>query len=365
MFQGIHSLTIFLFSRAKMTKLICRSYMMTPKNNVFECRILEHVPQNKPKNGNVFWPQGLFAFGGHSREATVTDSKFIDASTLVVAVRNSAKLYLFTLSNQQMQCVDTLQLKCPDGTYKHPDLFVLSPDKRRIYVTLYRSDVVVVDLIVKRPSPTMVPTTAFAYRGCIPTAFPGHAYHGCFCMDNTLYLGNVHSESVSNTVITTLDMVDLGTLHQTSHIVQGARIKAIAVTRKYIVLGLDGKTRQTPLLFDSTIEVYARGNGEAQIGRSIGSVIRFRHSQLDGMCLAIVADKTYIFATIHDDDTQKGYIVVIAFDESSGQMRTVTKYACASFPHGIDVYQNKLVYTSYADSSVVIMDNVNALISNV
>ena len=348
-----------------MTKLHCRSYTRTPKHRVFECRIVEHVPQNKPQNGDVFWPQGRFAFGGHSREATVTDAKFVDASTLVVAVRNSAKLFLFTLSNQQMQCVDTLQLKCPDGTYKHPDLFVLSPDKRRIYVTLYRSDVVVVDLIVKPASPTIVPTLTFAYRGCIPSAFPGHAYHGCFCMDTTLYLGNVHSESVSNAVMTTLDTVDVDTLRQTSQRVQGARIKAIVATRKYMVLGLDGKTQQTPLLFDSTIEVYARGNGEAPLGRSIESVIRFRHSQLDGMCIAIIGDNTYIFATIHEDDTQTGYIVVIALDESTGQLRTVAKHACASFPHGIDVYQNKLVYTSYADSSVVILDHVDALVSKV
>ena len=112
---------------------------------------MEAVNQQRSPDGGVFWPQGEFAFGSQSREATVTDVKFLNASTLVVAVRNSAKLYLCHRSHAtSLRCLDMVQLKCPvDASYKHPDLIVLSPDKRRIYVTLYRREIAVVDLIAE------------------------------------------------------------------------------------------------------------------------------------------------------------------------------------------------------------------------
>lgn len=134
-------------------------------------------------------------------------------------------------------------------------------------------------------------------------------------------------------------------------------------THHHLVIGLDGKTTETPLLFDSTIEVYARIPRNHKTIGPPKSVRRFPHSQLDGMCTSTIDGITYLFATLHDDAAQTGNIVVIALDEASGQMRMVTQHACASFPHGIDVYENQLAYTSYTDSSVVIMDNVKALVT--
>ena len=298
----------------------CRLFDVEPQQHALECRIVEAVNQQRSPDGGVFWPQGEFAFGSQS-----------------------------------------VQLKCPvDASYKHPDLIVLSPDKRRIYVTLYRREIAVVDLIdPSGSSPRM------AYRGCISSTFPGHEYHGC-CLVNstTLCLGNVRPRLSPTATQTSLDVVDLRTQQQLSYAVLGARIKTIVATRHHLVLGLDGKTTKTPLMFDSTIEVYARlpRNHQNTIGPT-KSVLRFPHSQLDGMCTSTIDGLTYVFATLHDDAAQTGYIVVIALDEASGQMRLVRKHACASFPHGIDVYQNQLAYTSYTDSSVVIMDNVKALVS--
>jgi len=32
----------------------------------------------------------------------------------------------------------------------------------------------------------------------------------------------------------------------------------------------------------------------------------------------------------------------------------IKKIKCKNFPHGIDIYNNKLIYTSYANSSIII-----------
>ena len=47
-----------------------------------------------------------------------------------------------------------------------------------------------------------------------------------------------------------------------------------------------------------------------------------------------------------------GYIFIGKIDKD--KLIFVKKVACNNFPHGIDVYNNKLAYTSYANSSVTI-----------
>ena len=76
--------------------------------------------------------------------------------------------------------------------------------------------------------------------------------------------------------------------------------------------------------------------------------IEIKKAQIDGSVIYM----NYFFITLHCGNDKCGYIYIGKIDKN--KLIFVRKVKCNSFPHGIDVYNNKLVYTSYANSSITI-----------
>jgi hypothetical protein len=76
--------------------------------------------------------------------------------------------------------------------------------------------------------------------------------------------------------------------------------------------------------------------------------IEIEKSQIDGS----VIYKDYFFITLHCGIDKCGYIYIGKINNN--KLIFIKKVKCNNFPHGIDIYNNKLVYTSYANSSITI-----------
>ena len=274
----------------------------------------------------TFWTQGYFWFGKQKRIATVTDVKFISDNKLIVAHRAAAKLYLVQINNNTYEIIDSIILKI-DSTYFHPDL--ISIQNNRIYMTAYTNNVCMVDIIDNKLNIVKV-IKIHEYL----------QYHGCFCKNNVIYLGAVKDKN-NNIPLTIYNC-------ETNQFVNiklnyNRRIKTINVINNNILLGLDGKI-SNDRIFDSWIMYYKLHNNKLLLLDSI----HIKNAQIDGSAIY----NNHFFITLHSEIYKCGHIYIGSINDT--KLTFIKKVQCNDFPHGMDIYNNKLAYTSYANSSVMV-----------
>jgi len=79
-------------------------------------------------------------------------------------------------------------------------------------------------------------------------------------------------------------------------------------------------------------------------------------TQIDGC----VFYNGHVLFTMHSNIDNCGYIYV--YKIKNDKLEFVRKLKCNDFPHGIDIFGNKLVYTSYVNESIKI-ENLHKYIS--
>jgi len=271
----------------------------------------------------TYWKQGYLSFGDQKRIATVTDVRFVSDDILLVAHRACAKLYLIKIHDSTYTILDTLLLKIND-TYYHPDSICVH--KNRIYMTAYTNTSCIVDIIDTRLQ--------------LVTVIQIHTYiqyHGCCATDNVIYYGGVKDKD-NNTPYTVYNTNTKTFTHMKMN--YNRRIKSISVWNDNILLGLDDL--HTKKVYDSYIMYYTLDTN------ILLDSIHIKNSQIDGS----VIYKNYFFITLHSGIDKCGYIYIGTIHHTN--ITFVKKVRCNDFPHGIDVYNNTLAYTSYANSSITV-----------
>jgi hypothetical protein len=131
------------------------------------------------------------------------------------------------------------------------------------------------------------------------------------------------------------------------------RIKNIAFTQnEHAVMAINYKTETNMSMKNHTshgaLQLYAPNMQCIQS-------IKYPATHFDSICMAPRAsqDDPEIFYAIGADG-EGGYIYKGIIENN--QIIGVKKYPCMDFPHGIDVHDNKIVYTSYATSSIEWID---------
>jgi len=284
----------------------------------------------------TFWKQGYFFFGDQKRIATVTDVKFISDSKLIVAHRAAAKLYLVEIIDDIHSIKDTLLLKYGNKHY-HPDEMAIKDNM--LIMTSYENISCVVNFDILNNKLSFV--KIFQIHKYIQ-------YHGC-CIsrinNNLIYYGGVRDKDY-NTPMTVYDFdtntsIDIKTNYN-------GRIKTISLCNDgNILLGLDElgkKDKNNVNLFNSLIVIYSLEKNQLTLLDSI----EIEKSQIDGS----VIYNNYFFVTLHCGIDKCGYIYIGKIDKD--KLIFVKKVKCNNFPHGIDVHNNRLAYTSYTSSSVII-----------
>ena len=293
----------------------------------------ETVPSKKMGDG-VYWKQGNFYFNGEKRVATVTDVKFVSDTILVVAHRAAAKLYLIELKNDAMNVLDTISLEFNHWgirhwgkKYFHPDLIALH--KNSVYMSEYSNRCCIVDIIDNK----------FIFNNVL--RFKGPACHGCFSKDDSVLFGAVKNGTITIFDDTTkkFSVFDTGIADKTK------RIKTIGMDGNNFVLGLDNNIKSADnrkIGGDSWVNLYECKNNKFLELDSL----RLPNTQIDGHR----SYKNFHFITMHDGDNKCGVIVILKV--SNNKIDVFRKVKCESFPHGIDIYNDQLVYSSYTNSSI-------------
>lgn len=297
----------------------------------------ENVPSEK-KGNNVFWQQGDFYLNNEKRQATVTDVKYISKDTVVVAHRAAAKLYLIRIENNSFTLLDTLLLDTakrslnPRKRYNNQRFF--HPDLMSVY-----GDIVYISEYTNRCCLVEIKDNKLIYKKVIDLG--NTAFHGCFS-DNTYAMFG----SVNNGCITTLShkTKKIGSIDARLEAKQ--RIKTIGIRNNEVILAVDkisGKHTEAGSTADCWIKLYEKQDDELKLLDTLA----LPYGQADGYkCY-----KDLHFITMHDGVAQSGIILILK--TKNKKLELIKRVPCESFPHGIDIINDQLIYTSYANSSII------------
>ncbi|MCF2948543.1 hypothetical protein L0668_10530 [Paraglaciecola aquimarina] len=307
---------------------------------VSELVIKETVSQKRKLN-SVYWLQGEFYLKGQKRIATVTDVKYLSDTLLVVAHRAAAKLYLVKQVQNKFIIIDSLILDTTKYKWNlkdiwrgkrffHPDLITLVDN--RVYMSEYSNRSCMVEVIDNK----LVYRETLNIGDCF--------YHGCFSENKILYLGSVYSNglTVYNTETGAVSVmpIELEKFH---------RIKTIGKEAQYFVLGTDkqiGSTTEPEATLETRINLYCFEAGKL----NLVDWLELPSTQVDGHKFY----DGYHYYSLHNGNKQKGYIGIFKINDK--KLKLVKKISCQDFPHGVDIKNNKLIYSCYSQSSIISID---------
>ena len=169
-------------------------------------------------------------------------------------------------------------------------------------------------------------------------------YHGILSNDNGLYLGGCDPA-----IITCIENNRPNIHLLTSKNFKNERVKTISMYNNIYILCFDiwisrGKYKD----MDTRIRILEKDeNNNLNI---IDESIYIKGSQPDG---AVIYKDYYLF-TRHCSIKRCGIIGI--YKIYNNKLELVKEIECENFPHGIDVNENRIVYTSYAKSAIFAID---------
>jgi hypothetical protein len=286
-----------------------------------------NVPDTIQTEG-VYWLQGFFKLGKKKRIATVSDIKFFTDTKLIIAHRAAAKLYLAEYSiDNKLNVLSTLELNF-NNYFFHPDLFDIYDNK--IYLTDYTNIICIVE--IKNDA-------LFYVKSIVLHEYV--KYHGIYCNKEIVFVGGVRNKD-KNTILTVYNSSNDEIKHIKTNL--DRRIKSISSYGKdKLILCVDFFADYKNNLVDSSIMLYSLENDKLLLL----DFLNLNNYQLDGMAF----NNNHFFVTANSIDDECSYIIVGNVDKQK-KLNLIKKVHCHDFPHGIDIRNNLLAYTSYAKSSV-------------
>ncbi|MCH2187366.1 hypothetical protein MK280_16025 [Myxococcota bacterium] len=289
--------------------------------------LIEKVPSQRGLFG-PFWPQGYFYFGNERRLATVTDVKFLDHQRLIVAHRAAARLYLLDTSKAPYKIIHRLRLGVRERFRKrffHPDLMAL--DGNSVYLSCYGREYAEVRINNDRFTQAAIQSVGT------------DQYHACATDDDFILLGGTKSNQITRVhkqsgSVSTLDLDTRDPL----------RIKTIDRQNGTYLLSLDKKegSSKKPGSHGNAWFSQYRQDGHRLV--EVDSIL-FEGCQIDGA----ISHNGLHYVSLHDSHEKCGYIITV---ETRNGLNILKKTVCERFPHGLDVRDQQLAYSTYSTSSV-------------
>lgn len=293
-------------------------------------------PTKSTEKNKLVWKQGYFSFGTQSRIANVTAAKFITEELVVIAHRAAAKIFLLKLTGNTYEILDQLFLKFPSLTF-HPDGMDILNNK--IYITAFTEKCCIVEIINNE---RLHFERVFSVVGRMQ-------YHAVFSTELGIYLGSCCARSNSNTIpIHFYDNETAKVFEYDTHFKR--RVKGLQLfdnDTKMIVVS-DDKSKGRVNIFDSFVVLYHINKGKDP-SLELLDEFQIKNSQVDD----IIMKNSIWYATLHDADEKKGYILVGTITYSQ-KLIYLSKIYCDNFPHGIDFNFGHLMFTCYGTSSFTV-----------
>jgi hypothetical protein len=263
--------------------------------------------------------------GTHSRNPTVTDVKFISATRLVTANRQAAKLYLIEKTTSGFHILHTLDTVF-DGAPYHTDLFDVY--NNTIYATNFTNTACVYKII----DDTIVFQKALILH-------PTNRYHGVQVRGNTVFFTS--ASGISHITIYNPDTN--GIKHILPEAIGTNKIKDICfINDTQVVLLLNTDTPcDSPKNYDAYIALYRFSYQNFKYIQKIS----LKNIQLD----SAIYKNGHVYVTAHSP-IEHGLLLKCSTKDSI--VTVLEKQAVQNFPHGIDIHEKTLAYTSYTTSGI-------------
>jgi hypothetical protein len=270
--------------------------------------------------------------GDRWRHPTMTDVKFINSEYIVAAHRYSGKIYVIHLHNRTFTIIETLTLTY-NGLQYQTESFIIHNNV--IYMISFTNILTIIDILHNY---------RLRQRQSITLNERKVPYHGIVFKNDIVYV--TPSNRHFGTEYITTYRIDNGTISNLVTLGDNVRVKAIGfLLNDLIVIAINYKV-VTPMtkeghMFDGAIRLY-------NSNFDLLDAIELKSTHFD--CIAKKGNVFYVTGA----DVFHGYIYKGFVQQTS--IMSLQAYRVHDFPHGIDIINERIGYTSYATSGIHIIE---------
>jgi hypothetical protein len=272
--------------------------------------------------------------GAYSRIPSMTDVRWLSDTRLVAAHRYAGKVYLIDLSDKGYSIISTYKHTYKNKLYQ-TEAFEINKEKNIIYLISYTEMLFILDIL---------PNNSIICSKAIQLNTQSIPYHGIRLYDRHIFVTpsnkNIGYETIKKMNTETYAIEDIPSLGNT------IRVKHIQFLPNGTVFLIINYKTATTLTMKNHIS-----NGCLRLYTSDFTVIlnsfEMPSTHLDGLTM----DKNIFYITCRNLDN--GYI--LKGNITDNMIITEKRIPCEDFPHGIDIFNNKIAYTSYTTSGIHII----------
>lgn len=261
----------------------------------------------------------------------MTDVKFIDKDTIVAAHRYGCKVYLISIHFDGYQILDSMTLMHNGVPYQTEAFIVLN---NVIYLISFTNIMFIIDIL---------PSNHLKQRNCIKLSCDKSvSFHGIAARGDFVYV-TPSKKTIGIEHIVTYN-VNNGQLSKVACLGDSIRVKGLAFLPNDLIIVIINYKAKTSMIekghtFDGAVRLYT-------LDFTLLDSIEVPLTHFD----AIVTTGHKFYATGADLDG--GYIFKGKVNTSIEKIESVCGYPVHDFPHGIDILDTIIAYTSYTTSGI-------------
>ena len=273
--------------------------------------------------------------GSDSRCSTMTDVKWISEKRIIAAHRFAGKIYIIDLSGLEYNILTTYTHRHNNELYQ-TEAFELNKEKTRIYLICYTEFLFILDIL---------PTNKIVCTKSIKLNSFNVPYHGVRIYDNHVYITpsakSIGFETIKKMNIENYAITDIATSHD------NIRIKHISfLENNSILLLINYKT-------DTTMNMKNHcSTGSLRLYSSDFQTVIDSYELPSAQLDSIVTTNYTFYATCRD--LKSGFL--LKGKVHNNKIIVEKRIPCEDFPHGIDILEDKIAYTSYSTSGIHFID---------
>jgi hypothetical protein len=269
--------------------------------------------------------------GSRWRYPSMTDVKFLDNQYIIVAHRFSGKIYVIHIDEvkQSFTIIDNIQLKHNNKPYQTESFIVLN---NTIYMLSYSNIMTFIDIL-----PNYHLQQRQSFLKLVNQDIP---FHGITKKDHLIYVTPSRKHTGTEYILSynTLN----NQLSNVATLGDNIRVKSLAFLSNGLIVVLVNFKENS-----SMIETSHFFNGEIRLYSEefvLLDYVDVPYTHFDCIC----SDQCNFYGT--GANLQNGYIFIGKVNGNT--IETLYAYQVNDFPHGIDILDNKIAYTSYSTSGI-------------
>lgn len=270
--------------------------------------------------------------GSRWRYPSMTDVKFLNDHHLIAAHRYGCKLYLIKLQYDTFTVIDTLIMTYNGNPYKTESFVIMD---NTIYMISFSNVMTVIDIL---------PDYTLKQRNSIILDRNNVPFHGITIRNTDIYITPSRKMTGDEYIIcyNTLN----NQITNTASLGNNIRVKDMTFLENGLIVILVNYKTLTSMtedghLFNGSIRLYTTEY-------ELLDTVEVPLTHFD----AVICKNNKFYAT--GADLESGYIFKGTVEDN--KIKSILKHQVNDFPHGIDMKDNKIVYTSYSTSGIHIID---------